>query len=376
MTGRVRSPMRIRSTSRQPLTGGCGTAPVRETGFESDENCLHHLVPEVAIAPERPVRGRSPVLMVTASVQDLAARPNSDATPLPHGYPLHVDATCDKGRGGLCLCIDGWRGWVLHAARIRSESAAEMGAAIATALALFGDPVAFMRDLGSAAAKAVADCRPPHIPDLVCHFLAALGRKLHKADHAALGRSLAHFRVRSGPARLASLAAAAALGTAADRDRDLPALLLWVLEGDGHKKPAFPFGPPHWDFLRRCCSSRSWPASSCPLHRSRCERSILRQAAYVLEPALEPSTRARLFHILGNPRGRTYDTSGRLLDRHGPSMGADRGLAHASCLAAVSMASGLGSKRSQWDNRNPTPLVRPLPRLNSRRTRARITGPP
>ena len=97
---------------------------------------------------------------------------------MPHGYPLHVDATCDKGRGGLCLCLDGWRGWVLHAARIRSESAAEMGAAIAAALALFGDPVAFMRDLGSAVAKAVADCRPPHIPDLVCQFQYVLSHEM------------------------------------------------------------------------------------------------------------------------------------------------------------------------------------------------------
>ena len=45
-----------------------------------------------------------------------------------------------------------------------------------------------MRDLGSAAAKAVADYRERAIPDLVCHyhFLAAVGKKLLDIEYAAL----------------------------------------------------------------------------------------------------------------------------------------------------------------------------------------------
>ncbi len=35
-----------------------------------------------------------------------------------HGYPLRLDATCEQSRGGLFLSLDGWRGWVLPAARI------------------------------------------------------------------------------------------------------------------------------------------------------------------------------------------------------------------------------------------------------------------
>ncbi len=27
------------------------------------------------------------------------------------GYPLHVDATCERGKGGLFVCMDGWRRW-------------------------------------------------------------------------------------------------------------------------------------------------------------------------------------------------------------------------------------------------------------------------
>ncbi len=27
------------------------------------------------------------------------------------GYPLHLDATCDRGKGGLLVSLDGWRRW-------------------------------------------------------------------------------------------------------------------------------------------------------------------------------------------------------------------------------------------------------------------------
>ena len=37
------------------------------------------------------------------------------------GYPLHLDATCEYGKGGLFVCMDGFRGWVLLAGRIASE---------------------------------------------------------------------------------------------------------------------------------------------------------------------------------------------------------------------------------------------------------------
>ncbi len=37
---------------------------------------------------------------------------------MPRGYALHIDATCDKGRGDTFRCLDGWTGWTLHAVRI------------------------------------------------------------------------------------------------------------------------------------------------------------------------------------------------------------------------------------------------------------------
>ena len=40
---------------------------------------------------------------------------------MSEGYPLHIDATRENGRGGLFVCMNGWRGWVLMATRIPSE---------------------------------------------------------------------------------------------------------------------------------------------------------------------------------------------------------------------------------------------------------------
>ena len=116
------------------------------------------------------------------------------------GYPLHIDATSDKGRGGLFLCRDGWRGWVLHAVKVSSENAAELQPAIEDTINAFGPPVATMRDLGSAGAKAIAGCQLEAVPDLVCHyhFLAAVGRKLLDVEYAALRGQLRRSKVRSG----------------------------------------------------------------------------------------------------------------------------------------------------------------------------------
>ncbi len=117
----------------------------------------------------------------------------------------------------------------------------------------FGPPLAFVRDLGSAMAKAVAACRAPPTPELVCHFpfLAAAGGRLPDADHATLRRDPARWKVHS--ARRPGLAA-----VGSKRGTDLAALLDCALEGDGERQP-----------------------------RSRAERPILQWPSYVLEPVRE-----------------------------------------------------------------------------------------
>ena len=39
-----------------------------------------------------------------------------------YGYQLHLDATCDNGKGGVFVCMDGLYGWVLMAGKIPSEN--------------------------------------------------------------------------------------------------------------------------------------------------------------------------------------------------------------------------------------------------------------
>ena len=118
---------------------------------------------------------------------------------MPHGYALHIDATCDKGKGGTFRCLDGWTGWTLHAVRIGSENERELRPAVERTLAAFGDPIAVMRDLGGAGAKAVADCRQRGIPDLLCqyHFLAAVGHQLLDDSYALLRSQIARSKVRA-----------------------------------------------------------------------------------------------------------------------------------------------------------------------------------
>jgi hypothetical protein len=72
------------------------------------------------------------------------------------GYPLHLDATCEYGKGGLFVCMDGWRGWVLMATRIPSEHEDYLRPLVEKTAALFGDPIATVRDMGEGVGKAVA----------------------------------------------------------------------------------------------------------------------------------------------------------------------------------------------------------------------------
>ena len=210
---------------------------------------------------------------------------------LPHGYALHIDATCDKGKGGTFRCLDGWTGWTLHAVRIGSENEAQLRPAVERTLAAFGDPVAIMRDLGGAGAKAVARCRQRGIPDLLCqyHFLAAVGHQLLDGDYALLRSRIRRSKLR---ARLRELLRAAR--SAEGLRPDLPALLLWLLEGEGRKDLPDPFSLPQRDFHLRCEQFPAERERRLPRPRSRPELRWLRQLSEILADyrRLDPQDRA------------------------------------------------------------------------------------
>jgi len=207
------------------------------------------------------------------------------------GYPLHIDATNEHGKGGLFLCIDGWRRWVLHAVKISSENEDELRPAIEKTVSLFGDPIAVVRDLSAAEAGAVDSLRDKGIPDLVCHyhFLGAIGKKLFDDHYTILRNLLRTSKVRTG---LRELLRELRQNCTAEVYRgrygkgrlreDLLALILWVLEGEGGKDLPYPFCLPHLGFYQRAQQAMQRAERWLPLPRSHVERRALKQLANVI----------------------------------------------------------------------------------------------
>lgn len=200
------------------------------------------------------------------------------------GYPLHLDATCDRGKGGLFVCLDGFRGWVLMATRIDSEREEYLRPLVDRTVGLFGNPIAIVRDLGDGGAGAVAGLRDQAIPDLVCHFhfLAAVGKSLVDKQYLTLRGLIRTSRVRADLRRLlrdlrrygATNSYEGRFGTGRVRE-DLSALVLWLLEGDGHKDAAYPFALPDLALVRRCQQALDQANQWVPVPRSRAERRAL-----------------------------------------------------------------------------------------------------
>ena len=63
---------------------------------------------------------------------------------------------------------------------------------------------------------------------------------------------------------------------------ELPALLLWILEGEGHKHLPYPFALPHLDFSRRCEQLPHQRDRRLPRPRTHAELGLLRQASQAL----------------------------------------------------------------------------------------------
>jgi len=118
-----------------------------------------------------------------ASAPALAAALNADG-----GWPLHLDATGEDGRGTLVVAYAGWRHWALGAWKVPTERAEFILPAIREVTDAFGPPCAIVRDLGRAMADAADDfvaSLPTPIPILACHyhFLADIGEDLLAKGH-------------------------------------------------------------------------------------------------------------------------------------------------------------------------------------------------
>lgn len=208
-----------------------------------------------------------------------------DALAKDGGWPLHVDATGEDGRGTLLVVLAGWRRWVLGAWKIPTERADAIIPRLRAIVERFGAPCALVRDLGRAVTEAcntlVASLEPTP-PVLACHlhFLADVGGDLLEQSHGQLRELFRRFGVKAGLRALAR-DLGRALGTHIAKAREafsdwqgrageghlLPegnaglaivrAMAQWVLDHhcDGQDQ-GFPFDLPYLALRDRCVTAR------------------------------------------------------------------------------------------------------------------------
>lgn len=199
------------------------------------------------------------------------------------GWPLHVDATGEDGRGTLFVAMAGWRGWVLGSWKLATERSELILPCVRETVVRFGVPCAVMRDLGRAVTLAVNDIVAEFeqdIPVLACHqhLLADVGKDLLEPVHGELRGLFRWVKVRP---RLRSLVRDIGRKIGEDIGRvrgevqawqettghiiepgitgmaTVRALAQWVLD---YKAEAtgldFPFDRPYLDLYNRCLTAR------------------------------------------------------------------------------------------------------------------------
>jgi len=200
------------------------------------------------------------------------------------GWPLHVDATGEAGRGTMLVVMAGWRKWVLGSWKISTERADLILACLRETVRRFGPPCAAMRDLGKAMTPALDDLvRELHltIPVLACHqhFLADVGKDLLEPGHAELRGLFRRTKVRPNlrtlvrdlgrelgtqikDARQAVLNwqsqtdADHRIDTGRDGKATVRALAQWVLDFKAVATGLdFPFDRPYLDLYDRCLTA-------------------------------------------------------------------------------------------------------------------------
>ena len=107
------------------------------------------------------------------------------------GWPLHLDATGESGRGTMLVVIAGWRRWVLGSWKITTERTDLILPCLLETVRHFGAPCAAMRDLSRAMTLSLNTLVGElnlDIPVLACHqhFLADVGNDLLDPLHAQL----------------------------------------------------------------------------------------------------------------------------------------------------------------------------------------------
>jgi hypothetical protein len=230
------------------------------------------------------------------------------------GYPMHIDATGEDGRGTLFATYAGSRKWVLGSWKLGTERAELVLPCLRQTVALFGAPMAIMRDLGKAvtlAARDLAEELGLPIPILSCafHFLKDVGKDLLTEGYYKLRELCRRFRLRSTLRTLARdlgrrLGAGTELADLRDKvqmwaesqsEHVLPdglqglatvrALAQWTLDYCADGRHGFPFDVPYLYFYQRCYMVRR---AIDAFLRNPPQDARVRAAAYRLARVLDP----------------------------------------------------------------------------------------
>ena len=197
------------------------------------------------------------------------------------GWPMHVDATGESGRGTLFVVMAGWRKWVLGSWKIATERSELILACLQDTVQRFGAPCAAMRDLGRAVKPAIEALvleLDTDIPVFACHqhFLADIGKDLLEPCHSELRGFFRRTKTRS---KLRSLVRELGRKIGDQIDESRKAVRMWQSMAEAnHRIPKgrdglaivrtiaqwtldykaestgldFPFDRPYLDFYNRC----------------------------------------------------------------------------------------------------------------------------
>jgi hypothetical protein len=108
------------------------------------------------------------------------------------GYAMHIDSTCESGRGMTVVFYAGWHGWVLGAWKIASEREDVISPHLKEVEGMFGKPVSYMTDLGkgmmqTTAVAAASHDTPPRVFICHMHFIKAIGINIFEKSRRPVG---------------------------------------------------------------------------------------------------------------------------------------------------------------------------------------------
>jgi hypothetical protein len=195
------------------------------------------------------------------------------------GYPLHIDATGEDGRGTLFVTYAGWKHWVLGSWKIPTENEVDILPLLQETIQAFGAPVAIMRDLGRAMESASAELVKTNDLStrvLICHmhFLRDIGKDILNVDYNELKLSIHALKVLpklralvktlNKESQMPTVKARLVIQNMVEQNKpEIPVgndglivvrlMVQWILDyaSDGNNEK-FPFDRPYISFYNRC----------------------------------------------------------------------------------------------------------------------------